>query len=144
MMERKIATGMEGYSKRKTSKKNGSIPFVASRTESTAFAPLCSLESFILTSLRCIPEPPKLLKPVAHTCPCKTSYSLSRSSAIRFFYYTFSSSRLVYPPAATALFTASTRVLRWPLIRYLCLSSLQLMSPLRFFLSFISFILILF
>ncbi len=143
MMEHKIATGMEGYSKRKTSKKNGSIPLVASRTRSTAFAPPCSLRPFILTSLRCIPRPLKLLKLVADTCPCKTASSLSRSSAIRFFHYTSSSFRSVCPPTAATLSAASTRALRSSSIRYLCLSSLSLTSPLRFFFSFFFLILIL-
>lgn len=103
-----------------------------------------SLGSFILIFLRCIPEPPKLLKPVAHTCPCETSSSLLRSSAIRFFYYTSSSSRSVCPPAIAAFSAVSTWALGLFSICYLCLRPLSLMSPLRLFFSVFSFILILF
>lgn len=103
IMERKIASRMEGCSKRKFTKKIGPMPLVASRKGSTAPACPCSPGPFILTTLRCTSAQPKLIELGAHTCPYRTASSLLRNSVIRFSYCTPSSSKSVCPTAATSL-----------------------------------------
>lgn len=64
------------YSKRKSSKKKGSILLVACREGSITSAPPCSPVPSILISLPCILALFKFQELGAHTCPCKTASSL--------------------------------------------------------------------
>lgn len=148
-MERRIASGMEGYSKRKSPKKRGFISLVASQTGSAIFSPPCGARTIHPNLPTLYPAAPQVVGTCCPYRPCKTASSHSRNFALRFSHCN-SSFRFECPMAGAALSAAPARACSSSSICCL-LATLVATCPLvypiltgllRFFFSFFPFVFI--